>query len=75
MEELEPMKLKTQRSIGEALDECSRELNVRRRCFPRWVKEGRVSETDAQDRLDRMASACDFLSEMRTKAAVPVTTA
>lgn len=45
------------RSMQEATDEVIRELNVRSRCFPRWIKDGRVSETDAIDRLDRLASA------------------
>ena len=52
------------RSAQEALDECKRELHVRERCFPRWVAEGRVCETDAQDRIDRMASACELLVEL-----------
>ena len=50
------------RSAEEALDELNRELNVRRRCFPRWVKDGRVSNTDAHDRIDRLATAIDLLS-------------
>lgn len=72
MEQYEPMKLKRERSIVEALDECTRELHVRERCFPRWIKEGRVSETDAQDRLDRLATACDLLTQLKDKANIPV---
>jgi len=53
----ETMEPKTERSLQEAADEVMRELNVRKRCFPRWVRDGRVSPTDAQDRIDRMASA------------------
>lgn len=44
----------TERPLQEAVDELTREYNVRARCFPRWVDEGRVSKTDAQDRLDRL---------------------
>ena len=49
------------RGPSEALDELERELNVRSRCFHRWIREGRVSKTDARDRLDRMASAHKML--------------
>lgn len=44
-----------------AVDEIERELNVRIRCFPRWVAEGRVSRTDAQDRIDRLHTAYELL--------------
>jgi hypothetical protein len=44
-----------------ALDELYRELAVRARCFPRWIVEGRVSRTDAQDRLNRMYTAYELL--------------
>jgi len=60
-EPTEPMQVKTKRSQQEALDELRREFNVRARCFPRWIQDGRVSATDAQDRLDRLGSAIDYL--------------
>jgi hypothetical protein len=44
-----------------ALDELFRELQVRVRCFPRWIQEGRVSRTDAQDRIDRLHTAHELL--------------
>lgn len=55
------MDLKTERSIREALSEVHRELCVRERCFDRWVKEGKMTDVDAQDRYDRMASAKHYL--------------
>ena len=55
------MEVKTMRSAPEALDELQREYNVRARCFPRWIKECRVSGTDAQDRIDRLATAIELL--------------
>jgi hypothetical protein len=58
------MKRLRRRSIQEARDEVERELNVRSRCFPRWIADGKVSHTDAQDRLDRMATALDIIEEM-----------
>lgn len=57
------MKVRCYRQSQEATDELQRELNVRARCFPRWVEDGRVSRTDAQDRLDRLAS-CLLLLEV-----------
>ena len=62
MEPTEPSTLQA------AVDEVSRELNVRRRCFPRWVQDGRVSKTDAQDRINRLASALGFLQHVQDNA-------
>jgi hypothetical protein len=49
------------RTFQEALDEVQREFNVRERCFPKWVKEGRMSSSDSTDRLERLAAALYFL--------------
>lgn len=57
------MQAKTARTPVEALDELNREFNVRSRCFPRWIADGRVSKTDAQDRIDRLATAIELLSQ------------
>lgn len=51
------MTVQRYRGLQEALDEVERELNVRSRCFPKWVADGRMCQTDAHDRLDRLASA------------------
>ena len=58
------MEPRTARPIQEQLDELNRELNVRQRCFDRWVKEGRMTATDAQDRLDRLASAVETVNNV-----------
>jgi len=50
-----------------AVDELERELNVRVRCFPRWVAEGRIAKTDAQDRLDRLHTAFHLLKGMQAQ--------
>src|SRR5271170_8068489 len=47
--------------LQSAYDEVFRELAVRRRCFPRWVTEGRLSMTDAADRLARQERALTLL--------------
>ena len=57
--------------LQETIDECQRELNIRRRCFPRWIADGRASATDAQDRLDRLQTAIDYLKLQVKVAAEP----
>lgn len=69
MEAGQTMEAVHKRDKQQALDELTRELNVRRRCFPRWVADGRVSATDAQDRIDRLASAIELLSGMSSEDA------
>ena len=59
-------------ALTAARDELYRELMVRTRLFPRWVDEGKVSLTDAQDRLDRIHTAWTLLQGM-AEGAVPVT--
>ena len=58
------MSVQRYRTLTEAMDEVERELNVRARCFPGWVDSGRVSRTDAHDRMDRMATAFRFLKAL-----------
>jgi hypothetical protein len=48
-------------SRAEALSELQREVNVRKRCYDRWVQEGRLTAIDARDRLDRLVAAIHFL--------------
>ena len=45
-----------------AADETAREVTVRRRCFVRWVQEGRLSKSEAHDRLTRLIKAQQLLS-------------
>lgn len=53
------------RSIEEALSELGREMQVRTRCFPRWVAEGRMSKVEACDRLERHEAAIQYLEQLR----------
>jgi hypothetical protein len=45
------------RTLGEALDEVQRELEVRERLYPRWLEQGRITKSDAVDRHHRLATA------------------
>lgn len=71
------MTVKRARDMEECIDELEREFNLRARCYIRWVAEGRMSNTDAQDRLDRQFSAIAHLNqcqEMLQKAQNTVST-
>lgn len=56
------------RTLDEAMDEVRREIEVRRRIYDRWIQEGKLSRTEAQDRMCRMLSALRFLIEYDTTA-------
>lgn len=46
----------------QAYDELMRELNIRERLYGRWVKEGKLSRTQAREQLDRHSKACALLA-------------
>lgn len=52
------------RCLSEALSELKRELQVRDRCYDRWVTDGRLTDVDARDRYERLASAVQFLQDL-----------
>lgn len=52
------------RGVGEALAECERELNLRIRMYPEWIKSRKLSALDAKDRLERLARACATLQRL-----------
>jgi len=53
--------LLTADDIEPALGEISREKQVRERCYPRWVEEGKMSRIDAKDRMSRQIMAEEIL--------------
>jgi len=55
--------------IEGALGEIQRERQIRERCYPRWVEEGKVSRIDAKDRLSRIIQAEELLTLLIDKAA------
>ena len=48
--------------VQAAMDELKREIDVRDRCYPRWVQEGKISKTDATDRFARHKNAIKLLA-------------
>ena len=55
---------KQTRPLREAISEVKRELQVRERCYKRWVEDGRLSDVDATDRFDRMSAALQYLENV-----------
>ena len=56
------------RSLEEAISEVLREIQIRQRCYPRWVNEGKLTRIDAADRLERLAAAADYLERSQALA-------
>jgi len=52
------------RTVQEALDEVARELGVRERLYAKWVFDGKHTETDAADRMQRMIMAAALLDQI-----------
>lgn len=56
-----------QRPLSElerAVDEVKREVSVRERCYQRWVDEGRMSRTEAKERMFGMKKALEMLQNL-----------
>jgi lysyl-tRNA synthetase class II len=49
--------------LPEAIHECERELQVRQRCYSRWVAEGKLTEFEATERSGRLSSAIGWLKK------------
>lgn len=49
------------RTLQEALDEIGRELGVRERLYVGWIEQGKHSDSDARDRLQRLIKAASVL--------------
>lgn len=49
------------RTAREAHSEVMRELGVRRRCYGRWIQDGKLTEVDATDRMERLERAADII--------------
>lgn len=57
-DETQPM-----RDLPEAHAELQRELQVRKRCYGRWISDGRMSRVDAVDRYARLQSALVYIEK------------
>jgi len=54
---------KNLRDLDEAMSELERELNIRMKCFDRWIAEGKLGWIDARDRVERLLSARLYLQD------------
>lgn len=50
--------------LERAVDEVKREISVRQRCYTRWVDEGRMSRTEAKERMFGMTKAQEYLQNL-----------
>lgn len=55
--------------LPEAIHECERELAVRQRCYPRWVREGKLTDFEANERGGRLAAAVAWLKKCLASSA------
>lgn len=53
------------RTRAEAVAEIEREMNVRFKCFDKWIADGRLAAVDAKDRAERMISAWHYLNDTK----------
>jgi len=51
-------------SIEQQIQCVAREIKMRERCYPRWVRQGRMKETEAQRELERMRAVLHTLQEV-----------
>lgn len=54
-----------ERTLEEAIAEVDRELQVRKRCYSRWVDDGKMSSVDALDRFERLQTASVHLHKLQ----------
>jgi hypothetical protein len=59
------------RTAQEAASELRRELGVRRRCYGRWIADGKLTDVEANDRLERMDLALELVDRVVALQAVP----
>lgn len=46
-----------------AYDEALREMQVRERCYPKWIQEGKISRTDATQRMQGIMRVVALLAD------------
>ena len=51
------------RSLQECAAELTREINIRKRCYDRWVRDGKLDEITAAERFERLLGVMHFLNK------------
>lgn len=52
-------------TLDEQIEELERELKLRERHYPRWVKQGKTTQRAAEQQLARLRAARDTLLGLR----------
>lgn len=47
--------------VAASIQECTRELQVRQRCYAKWVREGKLTQYAATEQYNRLAAAIQHL--------------
>jgi hypothetical protein len=59
-------------TLDELIACAQRELALRKRCFPRWVSQGTMSEEKASREIACMQAICDHLLEAADRREPPL---
>jgi hypothetical protein len=51
-------------TVADAYVEIAREVQVRERCYSKWIAAEKITETDARDRMRRSCKACSLLAAL-----------
>lgn len=62
----------TGKGVREMYGEVRRELAVRRRVFPRWVTNGRISQVEANYQIDCLVDMAALLELLAAKEGRPI---
>lgn len=58
-----PAELSRVRAYEEAVAEVEREIAVRKRCYARWIGDGRLDSITAAERFERLKAALTFMQK------------
>lgn len=62
--------------LEKALCELERELNIRKKCYPRWIADGRMTKWEAIQRMEGFQIAYDIVAKLHgAEQALPEGTA
>lgn len=65
--ETTPVNCFTAGSLDPAVNEVDRELGVRKRCYSRWVQDGKLTAFEAEERFNRLALASSALKAFQAQ--------
>lgn len=68
-------KLKTKMTLDRQIEAAQRELELRESCYPRWVRDGKMSESKAAYQISAMKAILQTLRWVRTYQHADYTTA